>query len=171
MASPTGTGKSFLTQVLIANTLLKSPDALVLYLVPSKALVYEVSMRLSESFSKLDFKVTAVTPALVDLTQEEEEAITNSSVLVLTPEKADLLVRISANSFQRTRVAIVDEAHHIESGTRGILLEMYLWRLKSLIPQDARFVFLSAVSPNIEQLTKWMELRPVQYFIKPAPRG
>ena len=158
MAAPTGTGKSFLTQVLIADTLLKSPDALVLYLVPSKALVYEVSTRLSESLSKLDFQVTAVTPALVDLTQEEEEeeVITTSSVLVLTPEKADLLVRISADSFQRTRVAIVDEAHHIESGTRGILLEMYLWRLKSLIPQDARFVFLSAVSPNIEQLTEWM---------------
>lgn len=156
MAAPTGTGKSFLTQVLIADILLKNPDALVLYLVPSKALVYEVSMRLSESISKLDFQVTAVTPALVDSTQEEEEAITTSSVLVLTPEKADLLVRINADSFQRTRVVIVDEAHHIESGTRGILLEMYLWRLKSLIPQNARFVFLSAVSPNIEQLTEWM---------------
>ena len=156
MAAPTGTGKSFLTQVLIADTLLKSPGALVLYLVPSKALVYEVSTRLSESLSKLDFLVKAVTPALVDLDGDEAEAITTSSVLVLTPEKADLLVRISADSFQRTRVVVVDEAHHIESGTRGILLEMYLWRLKSLIPQNARFVFLSAVAPNIEQLTKWV---------------
>lgn len=156
MAAPTGTGKSFLTQVLIADALLKSPDALVLYLVPSKALVHEVSTRLSESLSKLDFQVTAVTPALVDLDEDEEETIATSSVLVLTPEKADLLVRISADSFQRTRVAIVDEAHHIESGTRGILLEMYLWRLKNLIPQSARFVFLSAVAPNIRQLTAWV---------------
>ena len=156
MAAPTGTGKSFLTQVLITDVLLKSPNALVLYLVPSKALVYEVSTRLSESLSKLDFRVTAITPALVDLDEEEEEAITASSVLVLTPEKADLLVRLSADSFQRTQVTIVDEAHHIESGTRGILLEMYLWRLKSLIPSSARFVFLSAVAPNIGQLTEWV---------------
>ena len=156
MAAPTGTGKSFLTQVLITDVLLKNPGALVLYLVPSKALVYEVSTRLSETLSKLDLRVTAVTPALVDLEEEEEEAITSSSVLVLTPEKADLLVRLSADSFQRTRVAIVDEAHHIESQTRGILLEMYLWRLKSLIPSNARFVFLSAVAPNIEQLTEWV---------------
>ena len=156
MAAPTGTGKSFLTQVLIADSLLKNRNNLILYLVPSKALVYEVSERLSNSLSKLDFQVTAITTALVDLDDEEEEAITRSSVLVLTPEKADLLVRISARSFQRTRVVIIDEAHHIESGTRGILLEMYLWRLKSLIPKDARFVFLSAVAPNIKELTAWM---------------
>lgn len=171
MAAPTGTGKSFLTEVLIADALLKSPNALVLYVVPSKALVYEVSTRLSDSLSKLGHRVTAITPALVDLDSEEEEAITRSSVLVLTPEKADLLVRISAESFQRTRIAIVDEAHHIESGTRGILLEMYLWRLKSLIPSNARFVFLSAVAPNIERLTEWVgtpsravlhELRPTR---------
>ena len=156
MAAPTGTGKSFLTQVLIVDSLLKDRNSLVLYLVPSKALVYEVSERLFDSLSKLDFQVTAVTPALVDLDEQEEETIAQSSVLVLTPEKADLLVRISAHSFQRTRVVIVDEAHHIESGTRGILLEMYLWRLKGLIPTHARFVFLSAVAPNIEELTAWM---------------
>ena len=156
MAAPTGTGKSFLTQVLIADSLLKRPEGLVLYLVPSKALVYEVSKRLSESLSAVGVQVTAVTPALVDLDAEEEEAITESSVLVLTPEKADLLVRISATSFDRTQLAIVDEAHHIESGTRGVLLEMYLWRLKSLVSPQARFVFLSAVAPNIAELTSWI---------------
>ena len=156
MAAPTGTGKSFLTQVLITDALLKHPNALVLYIVPSKALVYEVSTRLSAGLSKLGLRVTAVTPSLVDLDQEEEDAIKSSSVLVLTPEKADLLVRLSSDSFQRTRVAIVDEAHHIESGTRGILLEMYLWRLKKLVPPSTRFVFLSAVAPNIEQMTEWM---------------
>ena len=161
MAAPTGTGKSFLTQVLIVDVLLKKPGALVLYIVPSKALVYEVSARLEESLSKLDLRVTAITPALVSLDDEEQEAIEESSVLVLTPEKADLLVRLSAESFQRTGVIIVDEAHHIESGTRGILLEMYLWRLKALIPATARFVFLSAVAPNIDQLTNWMG-RPSQ---------
>ena len=109
MAAPTGTGKSFLTQVLITDALLKNPSALLLYLVPSKALVYEVSTRLAESLAKLDFRVTSLTPALVDLSQEEEAAIATSSVLVLTPEKADLLVRLSADSFQRTRVTIVDE--------------------------------------------------------------
>ena len=62
IAAPTGTGKSFLTQVLIADSLLKRPEGLVLYLVPSRALVHEVSGRLSESLSTLDASVTAVTP-------------------------------------------------------------------------------------------------------------
>ena len=156
LAAPTGTGKSFLTQVLIADLLLSDPKGLVLYLVPSKALVYEVSKRLNDTFKQLDFRVTAITPALVGLDQEEEEAIEQSSVLVLTPEKADLLVRISDRSFDRTRLVVVDEAHHIESGTRGVLLEMYLWRLKSLVKTNARFVFLSAVTPNIKELTEWL---------------
>ena len=33
---------------------------------------------------------------------------------------------------------------------------MYLWRLKKLVPPSTRFVFLSAVAPNIEQMTEWM---------------
>ena len=90
-------------------------------------------------------------------------------MLVLTPEKADLLVRLSAESFQRTRLAIVDEAHHIESGTRGALLEMYLWRLKNLIPRHARFVFLSAVAPNIEQLTEWLGAPSRTVFYRSRP--
>ena len=156
MAAPTGTGKSFLTQVLIADVILKNREALVVYLVPSKALVYEVSARLSASLSRLDARVMAVTPALVSPDQDEQNAIKSSSVLVLTPEKADLLVRLGAESFQRTQTIIVDEAHHIESGTRGVLLEMYLWRLKRLIRPSARFVFLSAVAPNIQELTEWI---------------
>ncbi|MCY3814372.1 MAG: DEAD/DEAH box helicase [Gammaproteobacteria bacterium] len=170
MSAPTGTGKSFLTEVLIADALLKQPQGLVLYLVPSKALVYEVSRRLGEALSSLDARVTAVTPALVDLDDEEEAAIAASSVLVLTPEKADLLVRLSAASFERTRLAIVDEAHHIESGTRGVLLEMYLWRLKGLLSPNARFVFLSAVSPNIEDLTEWIgrPSRTVVHRLRPT---
>ena len=170
MAAPTGTGKSFLTQVLIVDSLLKSPEGLVLYIVPSKALVYEVSNRLSASLSELEVRVTAVTPALVDVDDEEEQAIAESAVLVLTPEKADLLVRLSATSFERTRLAIVDEAHHIESGTRGVLLEMYLWRLKSLVSPQARFVFLSAVAPNIEELTEWIgtPARSVVHGLRPT---
>ena len=169
MAAPTGTGKSFLTQILITDALIKNPGALILYLVPSKALVYEVSSRLSESLTKLDYQVSAITPALVDINNDEEDTISSASVLVLTPEKADLLIRISADSFQRTRIVIVDEAHHIESRTRGILLEMYLWRLKSLIPQDARFVFLSAVAPNIHELTEWLGTPSQSVFYNSRP--
>lgn len=155
MAAPTGTGKSFLTQVLIAEVVQSEAEALALYLVPSKALVYEVSSRLGKQLQPLDVSVTAVTPQLVDLDSEEREAIEQASVLVLTPEKADLLLRLSAEVFDRTAAVIVDEAHHIESGTRGVLLEMYLWRLKKMLPSTTRLVFLSAVAPNIEQLTQW----------------
>ena len=117
--------------------------------------MYEVSSRLTTQFGPLGLTVAAVTPQLVDLDSEERTEIDRASVLVLTPEKADLLLRLSAELFDRTSAVVVDEAHHIESGTRGVLLEMYLWRLKQMLPDNARLIFLSAVAPNIEQLTRW----------------
>ena len=47
---------------------------------------------------------------------------------------------------------MIDEAHHVEAGTRGILLEQYLWRLQRMVARSARFVFLSAVATNVGDL-------------------
>ena len=156
MASPTGTGKSFLTQVLLSRTLQVTPETLAIYLVPTKALVHEVTTRLRERLSSLGHSVVAVTPQLVGLEVAEQHSIEGASVLVLTPEKADLLLRISSELFDRTSLVIIDEAHNLESGIRGILLVMYLWRLKRILGPNCRFIFLSAVAPNIEDLVNWI---------------
>lgn len=159
-AAPTGTGKTYLTRVLILDTLRQAPDAKVLYIVPSKALVHEVASKLQAALALLEFRAVAVTPQLVDMRKEEENEVADADVVVLTPEKADLLLRLGEELFGRVALIIVDEAHHIESGTRGILLELYLWRIKHLLHRPARIVFLSAVAPNIDALTSWMGNNP-----------
>jgi hypothetical protein len=160
LAAPTGTGKTFLARLLVLDTIDRQPSAKVLYIVPSKALVYQVSRDLSQSLEGKDVIVKAVTPQLVALDAEEDTAIRDASVLVLTPEKADLLLRIGARFLPQVSLVIVDEAHHIEDGTRGVLLELYLARLLATVGDGVRYVLLSAVAPNIHELSEWMGKRP-----------
>jgi len=160
LASPTGTGKTFLTRLLIVSTLKANEDAKILYVVPSRALVYEVSNDLKAVLGPLGFNVLALSAQMTELLPEDKNEFDEASVVVLTPEKADLLLRISQETLSEVRVVIVDEAHHIEGGTRGVLLELYLWRLKKMLKQDVRYIFLSAVAPNIAQLTSWLGSNP-----------
>lgn len=170
LAAPTGTGKSFVARLLIVDALSKNIGKKVLYIVPSRALVYEVSTRLSEALKPLGIDVMAVTPQLVELQKDESQKVEDSSILVLTPEKADMLLRLGADFFAKLCLVVIDEAHHIESSTRGILLEMYLWRLKRVAPRGSvRFVFLSAVTPNIGEIASWMGNSPGALVVEQRP--
>jgi superfamily II DNA/RNA helicase len=152
LAAPTGTGKTYLARILILDTLRRLPTAKVLYVVPSRALVSEVTTNLSETFKETSYKVTSVRPSIVALDKEENIKVEEDSVVVMTPEKADLLLRMGSDFLQSIELVVIDEAHHIESGTRGILLEMHLTRLRRILKKSVRLVFLSAVAPNIGEL-------------------
>ena len=154
-AAPTGAGKTFLTRVLIADLLQRNSESKVLYLVPSKALVNEVAASLARTLEPIDVSIHALSAQLVDLNDDEHAQVAATEVIVLTPEKADLLLRLEDTLTEDVSLVIVDEAHHIEAGTRGILLELYLWRLRQLSP-GTRFVLLSAVAPNIDSIAGWL---------------
>ncbi|CAB3690643.1 DEAD/DEAH box helicase [Paraburkholderia rhynchosiae] len=157
-AAPTGTGKTALTRILIANALRANPGSKIFYICPSRALVHEVWSDLSVSLSGIGANVFE---AGGHLTAHESLGATAGSpdVIVFTPERADLLLRVDPEFLESTSLVIVDEAHHIEQGSRGVLLEFYLWRLRRLIPASARIVQLSAVAPNISELTSWLSAK------------
>ncbi len=160
LAAPTGTGKTFMARLLVLDALQSTPGSKVLYIVPTNALIHQVSEDLTESLEHAAIAVTAVRPQITALDSDETDEIAEAAVLVLTPEKADLLLRIGAEFLNNLSLIIVDEAHHIEDGTRGVLLELYLARLRSKLAENARFVLLSAVAPNISEITKWIGERP-----------
>ncbi len=155
LAAPTGTGKTALMSFLIADFLEKNPGKKAIYVSPSRALTAQVAHDLEKSLGHIEKRVLAfgahlaIHPA-TDLDPE------NADVLVFTPEKGDLIMRLMPENLASVGLVVVDEAHHIEQGTRGILLEFYLWRLRSLIPSDSRFIQLSAVTPNINELVGWL---------------
>ena len=159
-AAPTGTGKTFLARLLILSTLSATPKGKILYLVPTRALVYEVSTSLSAALQHCHVNVQAISAQLIDLDVNERSTLDECTVAVLTPEKADMLLRLGDEFIKEASLVIVDEAHHIEDGARGALLELYLWRIKHILGEQARVVFLSAVAPNIKELAEWMGKRP-----------
>ena len=77
-----------------------------------------------------------------------------------------MLLRIGASFLGEVSLVIVDEAHHLEEGTRGALLELYLARLRHALPEGARYVLLSAVAPNIEDITDWIGSRPASALLE-----
>jgi superfamily II DNA/RNA helicase len=158
-AAPTGAGKTFLARLLLLKELEGESDARALYVVPSKALVNEVTRDLQMALEPIRIRVGAVTPQLTDLDAPGDHQLADVAVAVLTPEKADLLLRLGADFLDQTKLVVVDEAHHIENGTRGVLLEFFLWRLRRLLPH-VRIVFLSALAPNILELAKWLGRNP-----------
>ncbi|MER2252937.1 DEAD/DEAH box helicase [Methylorubrum podarium] len=155
LASPTGTGKTALTKLVIADTLAKHPGKKVIYLCPSRALVRQVANDLANSLKGIGAVVIEV-GAHLTVHERIPQSSDNADVLVFTPERADLLLRVDPDFLAATSLIIVDEAHHIEQTQRGVLLEFYLWRLRRLVPGSARVVQLSAVAPNINQLTDWL---------------
>jgi superfamily II DNA/RNA helicase len=158
LAAPTGTGKTALMRLLIADFLERNPGKKAVYVSPSRALTSQIAADLSEVLQRVGRTVLALGAHLAihpsfDVDPE------SADVLIFTPEKADLIMRLMPGSLADVGLVIVDEAHHIEQGTRGILLEFYLWRLRSLVPATARFVQLSAVAPNIDDLVGWLSAR------------
>lgn len=155
LAAPTGTGKTASTRILLADFLSRNPQSAALYVVPTRALAAQVTVDLAASLSSIDLHVMSLGGHLT-LVEQLGTSTDDAHVIVFTPEKADLLLRVDEELLARVGLVIVDEAHHIEQGTRGVLLEFYLWRLRRLLPDTARIVQLSAVAPNIRELVDWL---------------
>lgn len=154
-AAPTGTGKTALARILIANALRENPGSKIFYICPSRALVHEVWIDLSTSLSGIGASVFEAGGHLTGHINVNSPSA-SPDVIVFTPERADLLLRVDPEFLAQTSLVIVDEAHHIEQGSRGILLELYLWRLVRMISPSARVIQLSAVAPNIAEMTSWL---------------
>lgn len=165
LAAPTGTGKTALTKVLLADYFHQHSLGKAFYITPSRALTAEIARSLQSSLSGIGLTVASVGGTLT-LSDRRPESFTDADVLVFTPEKADLLMRVDPELLQKVGLVIVDEAHHIEQGTRGVLLEFYLWRLRSSLHSEARIVQLSAVTPNISELTNWLSPSDATSFAK-----
>lgn len=165
LATPTGTGKTALAQILLILFFNKNPGKKAFYIVPSKALATQVSSDLSNVLEPLGYKIAALGSHLT-YNEKALEDPKEADLLVFTPEKADLILRIEKELLDDVNLVVVDEAHHIEAGTRGMLLEFYLWRVKQLVPKNCRIIQLSAVAPNINELVGWLSRDKIANSIK-----
>jgi hypothetical protein len=152
---PTSAGKTLLAKFAIVNTKALNPDSLVAYIVPTRALVNQVTLDLRADLHGMGLIVEQAVPAY-ELDPLEDRLLQKApDVLVTTPEKLDLLVRKDHPSTRNISLVIADEAHNIRERGRGPRLELLLGILKR-DQADVRFLLLSPFLPNDNELVTWL---------------
>jgi hypothetical protein len=158
---PTSGGKTLLAQFRMLQALnqFAHDGGWVAYVAPTKALVSQVTRRLRKDFSAFKVVVEQLTGA-VEVDAFEEAILssvgnqTSFDVLVSTPEKLQLVLRNKKVS--RPLVLIVmDEAHNIEDGERGMRVEFLLATIRREC-EKANFLLMMPFVPNGDDLARWL---------------
>jgi len=161
VAAPTSAGKSFVLQGHLARVFEEDDDHLVVYLVPTRALIAQVSRDLGEMFAG-----TARAPEIVTVPLDADQPLPRRSILVMTQERVQLMLMhhpdLSAD------VVIVDEAHSIADRGRGILLQ---WVIDDLLRRnfDAQVLFASPAIRNLEVFGRTFGLTDVEAIASKEP--
>ena len=152
---PTSAGKTLLAEFAIVQALALYPNRTVAYVVPTRALVNQITRRLRRDIEPLGFPVEAAIPVFEIDPSEDELLRQDINVLVVTPEKLDLLIRTDHPVVAELSLIVADEAHNIGTDARGARLELLLATLRRE-RADARFLLLTPFVPNGEQLAQWL---------------
>ena len=152
---PTSAGKTLAAEFAIVQALALYPQRTVAYVVPTRALVNQITRRLRRDLEPLGVAVEAAIP-VVELDPTEDQMLRREiGVLVVTPEKLDLLIRTGHPVVAEMSLIVVDEAHNIAGDVRGARLELLLATLRRE-RAEARFLLLTPFVPNAQQLALWL---------------
>ncbi len=149
---PTSAGKTFLTELLVFQELKNNPDAKILYLAPLRSLSRELKERYGRLSHEFGFDFRAAYGGCT--TSAEEETIENAKLLIATPETFTTLEGTIDDLTEGYTLVICDEGQLLEDRSRGVNYELLLTRLKR--NEHARFLFISAIIPNISDINQWL---------------
>lgn len=160
---PTSSGKTVIAEfrILQALNLFSEQKGWVVYVVPTRALVNQITNRLSKDLSPIGIKVVKVSGS-IDTDLFEENLLSSSEsdfdILVTTAEKLNLLIRnnIEENLNRPLTLAVIDEAHNLEDEHRGINYEILLANLKQDCP-NANLLLLTPFIPNSDAIAEWLD--------------
>lgn len=161
---PTSSGKTLIAQFRILQALnqFDFERGWVAYLAPTRTLVRQVARRLRRDFEPLGVLVEQVSPALEVDGIESELLCENDKnrefrILVTTPEKLDLMLRQGweAKIGRPLTLVVVDEAHNIQEGARGLKLELLLATINAEC-RMAQFLLLTPFISNAREVARWL---------------
>jgi len=153
---PTSAGKTRIAEIVMIHTLLRTPMAKCIYVAPYRALSAEVEQSFFNVLNDLGFRVSSVVGGY-ETDQFEDMLTQNADVLVLTPEKLDLVVRALPDFISNVRLIVIDEGQIVDDPTRGVKFDLLITRIKRKV-SHARIVTLSAVFSNesLEDFATWL---------------
>lgn len=154
VSMPTSVGKTLLAELAILQAHSDDPNSRIVYLAPTRALVTQVSLTLRRDLGP-ELRVRVATPSF-ELNPVEDEILQDDfDILVTTPEKMDLLVRVDHIAVRQISLVVVDEAHNLGDETRGARLELLLATLRRE-RVGTRFLLLSPFADNAAEISRWL---------------
>jgi replicative superfamily II helicase len=149
---PTSAGKTFLSEVIIYNQIKTDPSSKILYLTPYRSLASELKKTLVKQLKSLGISTSIIYGGNLPSIDDRND-ISTSNVLISTPEKFMSLQNIYPYLDNDYKTVICDEGRLLDDTTRGLGYELLLSRLKA---DKKKFIFLSAIIPNLETINEWL---------------
>ncbi|MDB4879683.1 MAG: box helicase, partial [Gemmatimonadetes bacterium] len=145
LSAPTSAGKSFIITHWVVDFVRRHPAATVVYLVPTRALIGQVE----KEFTRLVRDAGIGDVGVSSLPLVRNVVAGRANVLVLTQERFHIL--LTSLPDLQVDALVVDEAHKLGDGQRGVLLQLVIENVARRTP-DAKVVFASPMTSNPEVL-------------------
>ena len=145
ISAPTSAGKSFVLNLSLANQIKEKECNSIVYVVPTRALISEVSTRVRNAIKRIgqDKAIIRTTPFPID-----RKIIRSNVVYIFTQERL-LHFLSSTDTEPEIDTLIIDEAHEIQNGKRGIILQTAIDIALSKF-NNAKLLFASPLIKNPE---------------------
>lgn len=166
---PTSAGKTALSEAVLYRHGKSTIFDVAILLVPYRSLASELRGSLVRHLNDLGIPTKCIYGGTVP-TGDETHDLWDTQVIVATPEALSGLLS-AGELIPRISLVICDEGHLLDSAGRGVGLEMLLARLKARAGDPPRFVFISAIVPNVGEISQWLggaEAAVVQSDYRPA---
>ncbi|PYG78450.1 helicase-like protein [Pseudomonas sp. RV120224-01b] len=152
---PTGAGKTTLCETLLYWHLKRNPTHVAIMIVPYRSLASELRHSLVRQLNGLGIAARCAYGGTIP-SGDEVHGLDHINALIATPESLSGILSADPTFAKRISLVICDEGHLLDSSGRGIGLELLLARMKARQVNPIRFVFMSAIIPNIEEINAWL---------------
>jgi len=157
VAIPTSSGKTRIAEIAILDSFIKKPKGKVFYIAPFRSLAFEIENDLGKILGNVGITISHLYGGSL-FSKLDEMMIEESNVIIATPEKAKAIIRGNRSIANLLNLVIIDEGHLLGADQRLIMNEIFFEELQYFINKnEGRFLLLSAVLPNAEELAHWLK--------------
>ncbi|MFB4211605.1 DEAD/DEAH box helicase [Shouchella sp. JSM 1781072] len=151
---PTSAGKTAICEIIIYQHFLKQQDKKMLFLVPFRALAFELKKNLVPKIKNLGI-ISKVLYGGSHSIASDYESIEDVNLIIATPESFLSISSLLPDIENMINLVICDEGHLLIDNQRGIKYELLLSKMKNK-KDPVRFIYLSAILPNIDNVNQWL---------------
>ena len=153
---PTSSGKTRIAEMAILNALISNPEGKILYIAPFRSLAYEIENSFGDLFATAKIRVSHLYGGSL-FTSLDVEELSEASIVIATPEKVKAIFRCQQEFFKELSLVVMDEGHLLGREQRQVGNEIFYEELRCFLKGlDCKYLLLSAVLPNTDDLAKWL---------------